>query len=171
MKNSLLIVGAGGHGKVVSEVAEATGEYDKIDFIDDVCPNAVGKIADLERFYKIYDSAFVGIGSNHMRSELIQRLAAIGYKLPVLIHPSAYISKSCKIAPATLVEPKAIINANAVIGIGCIVSVGAIVDHDAVLEDYVHVNSGAIVKARGKVAKETKLEAGQVVMGYGTACE
>lgn len=65
-----------------------------------------------------------------------------------------------------MVEPKAIVNANSRVGIGCIISVGAIVDHDVVLEDCVHVNAGAICKAGSFVAKETKLEAGQVVKGY-----
>ena len=65
-----------------------------------------------------------------------------------------------------MVEPKAIVNANSRVGVGCIISVGAIVDHDVILEDCVHVNAGAICKAGSFVAKETKLEAGQVVKGY-----
>ena len=44
----LLILGAGGHGKVVKEVAEATGRYEKIDFVDDHSNIAVGKVSDLE---------------------------------------------------------------------------------------------------------------------------
>lgn len=54
----------------------------------------MGKISDLERLHEIYDSAFVGIGDNHLRKELIYKLETIGYEVPVLIHPTAYVSKS-----------------------------------------------------------------------------
>ena len=60
----------------------------------------------------------------------------------------------------------AIVNANSKIGIGCIISVGSIVDHDAVLEDCVHVNAGAICKAGSFVAKETRVDAGEIVQGF-----
>lgn len=162
----LLILGAGGHGRVVKEVAEVTGRYNRIDFVDDHRDIAVGKISDLETLHKSYDSAFVGIGDNHLRNELIYGLETIGYEIPVLIHPTAYVSESCHIGKGTIVEPMAVMNANTQVGIGCIISVGAIVDHDVVLGNCVHINAGAIVKAGGKVESERKLEAGEVVLGY-----
>lgn len=165
MAKNLLIIGAGGHGKVVKEVAEALG-YTQIDFLDDNSNEAVGKIADSKKFFGKYQEAFVGIGNNKFRGELLQRLEHEGFVIPVLIHPTAYISKTAVIEKGTVVEPKAIVNANSKVDSGCIISVGAIVDHDVVLEACVHVNAGAICKAGSFVAKETKLEAGQVVKGY-----
>lgn len=165
MNKSLLIVGAGGHGKVVKEISEAFG-YTNIEFLDDNSPEAIGKIADSKAYVDQYSEAFVGIGNNKFRGELLTRLEQEGFKVPVLIHPTAYVSKSAVIGKGTVVEPKAIVNANSKVGCGCIISVGSIVDHDVVLEDCVHVNAGAICKAGSFVAKETKLEAGQVVKGY-----
>lgn len=165
MTKSLLILGAGGHGKVVKEIAEALG-YTKIGFLDDNSTEAVGKIADSKAFVEEYHEAFVGIGNNKFRGELLARLEHEGFGIPVLVHPTAYVSKSAVIGKGTVVEPMVIVNANSKIGLGCIISVGSIVDHDAVLEDCVHVNAGAICKAGSFVAKETKLEAGQVVKGY-----
>lgn len=165
MSKSLLIIGAGGHGRVVKEVAEALG-YDKIAFLDDNSVEAIGKIADSKSFVQEYQAAFVGIGNNKFRNELLQRLEQEGFVIPALLHPTAYISKTAVIGKGTVVEPKAIVNTNSRVGLGCIISVGAIVDHDVVLEDCVHVNAGAICKAGSFVAKETKLEAGQVVKGY-----
>lgn len=162
---NLLIIGAGGHGKVVKEVAESLGMYEKIDFVDDNAEFAVGKTEDLQQIREEYEAAFVGIGNNVLRKELLARLQAYGYHIPVLIHPSAYISPSAKISYGTVVEPKAIVNANSVVKAGCIVSVGAIVDHDVVLEQCVHVNAGAICKAGSHVEETVKLEAGQVVKG------
>lgn len=167
-KQNLLIIGAGGHGKVVKEVAEAMNIYNKIDFIDDNASDAIGKIKDLgtEQLMQTYKLAFVGIGNNTLRQEIINHLKNMGYQVPVLIHPSAYVSPTAFIEEGTVVEPKAIVNANTKVGPGCIISVGAIVDHDVLLGECVHVNAGAICKAGSKVESFTKLEAGQVVMGY-----
>lgn len=165
MNKNLLIIGAGGHGKVVKEIAEALG-YTNIEFLDDNSTEAIGKIEDSKAYISQYPEAFVAIGNNKFRGELLTRLEQEGFAIPVLIHPSAYISKSATIEKGTVVEPKAIVNANSKLGLGCIISVGSIVDHDVVLEDCVHVNAGAICKAGSFVSKETKLEAGQVVKGY-----
>ena len=155
----LLIVGAGGHGQVVREVAEDTGCYEKIDFVDDNSDLAVGKIADLKKLRTEYDAAFVSIGNNHLRRELLQELKNCGYSIPALVHPTAYVSRSATIEKGTIVEPKAVVNANSRVGEGCIISVGAIVDHDVILEECVHVNAGTVCKAGSIVTEQIKLEA------------
>lgn len=159
----LLIIGAGEHGQVVKEIAETIGEYEEVDFVDDKSENAVGKVSDIEKLHSEYDSAFVGIGNNILREKLITELEHIGYTIPVLIHPTAYVSKSAKISKGTVIEPKAIVNANAKIGTGCIISVGAIIDHDVVIGDYVHANSGSIVCDARSVDKGVKVDAGEII--------
>lgn len=164
---SLLIIGAGGHGKVVAEVAEDLG-YKRIDFLDDNAQNALGKIEDIGK-YTNYGEAFCGIGDNKLRGDIIQEIKKTGYSLATLIHPSAYVSRSAKIGQGSIIEPGAMINANSIIGEGAIVSLGALIDHDVVVGEYAHINSGAIVKAGGSVPSYEKLEAGAVVLGYETA--
>lgn len=162
----LLILGAGGHGQVVGEVALAMNCFEKIDFLDDNNPQAVGKINDFENFTSAYEFAFVGIGNNKFRLELLEKLKKCGYKIPVLIHPSAYISPSAVILSGTIVEPMAIVNTNARVDEGCIISVGAIVDHDAQIDKCAHINAGAICKGGSKISLCRKLEGGEVVHGY-----
>lgn len=162
---NLWIIGAGGHGKVVAEVAEDCG-YNKISFLDDNSLEAVGKISDFKKFIIEYESVFVGIGNNKFRGELISKLEACGYRLPTLIHPTAYISRTAHIERGTIIEPKAIVNANSQIGVGCIISVGSIVDHDVVVEECCHINAGAIVKAGARINAFEKLEAGELKRGY-----
>lgn len=159
---NLLIIGAGGHGRVVRETAEAMECFDRIGFVDDNNEAAIGKMTDLPQLIQTYDSAFVGIGNNHLRGELIRRLETLGYYIPTLIHPAAYVSQSSKIGSGTVIEPRAIVNANSVTGNGCIISVGAIVDHDTVIENFVHVNAGAVVKAGNRVAAWTRIDAGEI---------
>lgn len=173
MGKRLLILGAGGHGKVVQEVAlsllDIDGKplYEIVDFLDDNSKEAIGKMADFEKYKYEYQEAFCGIGNNTIRKQLLEQAEKLGYTVPVLIHPSAYVSKSAVIEAGTVVEPKAIVNANTIIHRGSIISIGAIVDHDAVVGEYVHVNTGAIIKAGAIVEGGRKLEAGEVVLGYG----
>ena len=164
----LLIIGAGGHGKVVAEVAADIG-YEHIDFLDDTAQEAIGKVSELEKYKNQYNDAFVGIGNNELRGKFISKLQDYGYTVPILIHPTAYVSRTAKINIGTVIEPKAIVNANSHISTGCIISVGAIVDHDVEIGDCCHVNAGAIVKAGSKVESYRKLEAGEVVLGYESA--
>lgn len=161
----LLIIGAGGHGRVVAEIAADLG-YKEIAFADDQSSIAIAKISDVEQLKAQYQDAFVGIGNNKLRGELIFRLQGYGYTIPALVHPTAYVSRTAEIEMGTVVEPKAIVNAHTHVGRGGIISVGAIVDHDVRIEDFCHVNAGAIVKAGAKVESYRKLEAGEVVKGY-----
>lgn len=171
MRRALMIIGAGGHGKVVKEVAESILDengnniYTNISFLDDKAPEAIGKIAEMADYCKEYDM-FVGIGNNQFRKELLKNLEMLNSHIPVLIHPTAYISPSAKIEKGTIIEPKALINANSLIKSGCIISVGAIVDHDVLVNECCHVNAGAICKAGSNVKDCRKLEAGEVVKGY-----
>ena len=162
---NLLIIGAGGHGKVVAEIATECG-YGKIDFLDDNSSDAMGKISDLGKFVDQYQYAFVSIGNNKFREELIEILKKCGYQIPFLIHPTAYVSRSAKIGKGTVVEPKAIVNANTKIAEGCIISVGAIVDHNVVIEKYCHINAGVIVNAGATVEEYTKIEIAEMKPGY-----
>lgn len=161
---SLLIIGAGGHGQVVYEMAQSLG-YERIDFLDDNYDDAIGKIDEIEQFLE-YKNAFCGIGNNQFRGVIIDRLRKAGYELPCLIHPTAYVSVSAVIGDGTVIEPKAIVNANSFIDVGGIISVGAIIDHNAEIGKCAHINAGAIVKAGGKITAYTKLDAGEVAQGY-----
>lgn len=157
---SLLIIGAGGHGQVVAECAQACG-YEKIDFLDDNHPDAIGGIDQIEEKVTDYDGVIISIGDNEVRKGLITRLQNINAPLISLIHPRAYVSATAAIGSGTIVLPDAVIHTNAHIGIGCIVSIGALIDHDAVVDDFSHINTGAIVGA-GKRASE-KVDAGMII--------
>ena len=163
--SKLLILGAGGHGRVVAEVAASLGY--KVSFLDDKPgQNVVGRIAEVEKFKNRFDAFLVGIGNNKLRRELLERLSGQGVSIATLISPSAIVSPSADIGAGTVVEPGAIINTGVKIGQGCIVSVGSIIDHDSVLEDFSHVNTGAICMSGAHVAAEQKIEAGEVVHGF-----
>ena len=161
--NNLLIIGAGGHGHVVKEIAESLNTFDKIDFIDDKSDEAIGKIDELNKFTDDYKNAFVAIGNNEVRKKIQAQVIDLGYSVPTIIHSSAYISPTAKIGVGVLVEPMAIINTNSIIGDGCIISLGTKIDHDIKIGEFCHINLGSIVKAGNSVDALTKVDAGEVI--------
>ena len=162
MNKNLLILGAGQYSYVVREIAEAIGEFEKIDLLDDNNPSAIGKINDFENLQYQYSHAIVSIGSNPIRMQLLERLEAVGYLIPVLIHPRAYVSPSAKIGAGSIVEPFAVIQANATSGKGCIISATAVINHNAVVGDGAHCDCGTVTAARGVVPAGHKVKCGAV---------
>lgn len=164
---NLLIVGAGGHGRVVKEVAEATGNYQKIDFLDDCYPKAVGKCADYEAFINDYQQGIVAFGNNELRQEWLAKLNKAGFFIPVLAHPTAYLSPTSRMESGVVVLPKASLNTNVVIGEGTIIGMGSLVDHDVTIGSCCHINTGAIIPSHCMVDKQTKVNAGEI---YSSEC-
>lgn len=157
-KMKLLIRGAGGHGRVVQEIATACG-YDTT-FLDDSSESAIGTIDDMEKYSAEYEYCFVAIGNGELRKKLMER-AEKSFSIPTLIHPSAIVSKSAVIEEGVVVEAGALINTGAVIHKGAIIGLGAVVDHDAVVGSFSHVDAGAVVES-GAIAVG-KVMAGTIV--------
>lgn len=160
---TILILGAGSHALAVAELAANCG-YPSSDFLDDISPDAVAPLSELERLAPAYPAVAIAIGNLPLRQALLGRLSAIGAHCPPLIHSSAYVSPSAHIAKAALVFPHALIHSNASVGTSAIVSAGAILDHDATLGDFSHLDAGAIVASRASVPPLTKIPAGGCVL-------
>ena len=159
----LLILGAGGYGQTVADIAEQSGLYEKIFFLDDKsnAENVIGKCDEYTKHKDCY--IYPAFGNNEMRLSWIERLENEGFTIPTLVHSNAYVSPKAKISVATIVLPNAVINANCVIEKGCIINCGAIIDHGCIIENGCHICLGAIVKAENRISKCTKIEAGEVV--------
>ena len=148
--SNLLIIGAGQYGCVAKEIAESMGIFDKIEFIDDNSPKAIGKISELENFAKEFKSAFVAIGNAQFRIDCINKLEQLGFEIATLIHPMAFVSKQSTLGCGTIVEPLAVVQANCKVGKGVLICSGAVLKHNSAVEDgcYIDCNStvaGAVV--------------------------
>jgi len=160
----LLVLGAGGHGKVVAEAALRSGVAEEVGFLDDVKFKGLaerclgwpihGLWKDIESQYlrKEYSLAITAIGDGRLRHEWNTRLRVLGYKVVVVVHPDAYVSSSAKIGMGSVIFAQAAIQSEAKIGMSCIVNTGATIDHETVVGDGAHVCPGAHI-------------AGQVVIG------
>ncbi len=160
MQQKLLILGAGQYGMVAKEIAEATGDYSDIAFLDDNNPVAIGKLQDYAKYVNDYTHAIVAIGNAVLRLDLLDKLEQCGYRIPVLIHPTAYVSPSAEISTGSFIEPHTVIHTEVVIGKGCIISAGTIVNHNSKIGSGCHLNCGTIVASNSKVQDQTKTQYG-----------
>jgi len=169
MNNSLLIIGAEGHGKVVVDIALKMNRWKNIAFLDDdeslkvsMGLEVIGKSADA--FMYIDDSdILVAIGNSATREKIQSKLEVEGADIATLIHPNAVIGPEVELGVGTVVMAGVVINCCTKIGKGCIINTGATIDHDNILEDYVHISPGSHLAGTVKVGKGTWLGIGSVV--------
>ena len=175
--SSLLILGAGGHAKVLAETALASGQFSEVAFLDDRCcgpdqlPSVLGfpvlgpLALALELIHREqFASASVALGNATLRLNWIEQLDAAGYALPALIHPTAWVSPSAQIASGSVVLAQAALQALASIGVGSILNTGCSIDHDAQLEGGVHICPGARLSGEVQVGARTWIGIGASVI-------
>ena len=155
----LVILGAGGYGRTVADVAEQLG-YSTI-VLDDT--NPAHPLSSFQSYINSSTTFIPAFGNNAFRMEWVNRIEESGGRLATLIHPTAYVSPTATIHSGTVILPHAIINTDAVVGKGCIINLGTIVDHGCILEEGVHIAPGAIVKGENRIERLNKIEAGEVV--------
>ena len=147
----LLIVGAGGHGRVVADAADASGKWSEIAFVDDRYPElsssgpwpVVGSLSDLKGLQEYWDSVVVAIGDNRLRLKLQQEASYVGFSIASVIHPSAQISRQVSIGEGSVVFANAVVNTGSSLGRSVILNTAATIDHDGVIGDAVHISPGA----------------------------
>jgi len=182
----ILLVGGGGHCKSVIDVIEQEGKYQIAGIIDKkelvgqevLGYNIIGSDDDLEELFLKYKYAFVTVGqikSNSLRVELFTSLKKIGYELPVVVSPLAYVSRHAKVEEGTVIHHYALVNANATVGANCIINSKALIEHDAIIEEYCHIstatviNGGVVVKANSFVGSNATTTEYIVLNGFNRA--
>ncbi len=179
MSQSLLILGAGGHGRVVADTAAMAG-WDKIAFLDDnatassaTCWPVIGPIESLVVNACMFDAAIVAIADCACREALMQQLDQAGVGLATVIAPSAVVSPRASIAPGCMILAGAVVQIGAKIGAGCIVNTSSTVDHDCELGPCVHVAPGAHVAGAVTIGARSWIGLGATVnenLTLGEAC-
>ena len=147
---TLLIIGAGGYGRLVKEIAELNGYT--CDFLDDFSVDAVGRIEEVGEIEDRYDGAIVAIGNVEVREK-------IKIKKPVtLIHPRAEVSKSAVVEDGCVIEAGAVVSTEAVVGRCSFICAGAVVNHNAVVGEYCQIDCNTVVKAGVVVNRGVKVD-------------
>ena len=157
-KEKLLLVGAGGFGRVVSELARQT--YDCA-FVDDsaeigaiICDvPVIGRTADLQTLFAEYQKLVVAIGNNAVRERIYDMAKRIGYGFPNLISPSAYISPYAKLGWGCVILNNAVVQNGSMIGNGVLINPGVEIHHDCTVGDCTLIYTNSVVRTDAKVGK------------------
>jgi UDP-perosamine 4-acetyltransferase len=157
-RGPVVVIGGGGHAKVVIEVLRAdrwplVGVLDPhIEASDVLGVPVLGGDEQLPALRQAgIGIAFVAVGSNASRLQIGRRIEALGFGLATAVHPSASISLSARLGAGVVVMPQATINAEAQIGDLAIVNTGAIVEHDCVVEEAAHLAPRSVIAGRVRV--------------------
>lgn len=164
--SKLVIFGAGGHAKVVADIALKNG-FELEGFLDDNASISsvmgypvLGKIDDCVKFKESCVFA-MGIGNNAVRKMIFEKYS--DYEYPTLIHPTVSQGIETKIGKGTVVMPMAVINACTEIGDFCVINSGAVVEHDCKIGNYTLVAPHATICGTVRIGEFVWMGAGSTV--------
>ena len=158
-KQRLAIVGAGGHGRVIADLALHAQLFDSVVFFDDNIKPAgisalgerVGAFDQIAARSGLFDQIIVGVGDNQTRLQISQHCLSQDLSMATIIHPTACVSAHARIGAGSVVFAQSVVNIGSHLGCAVIVNTGVIVEHDAQLADGVHICPGAALAGRVSV--------------------
>ncbi len=148
---NVVVLGTGGHAKVVIDIIERLPGFQLVGLIDPVLPSGVavighpilGSDADLPALVGRYalGGAVIAIGDNWLRSQVAKRVvdAAPGLAFPAVVHPAAVVARSARVGRGTVVMAGAVVNSEAAVGEFCILNTNCSVDHECSVGDFASV--------------------------------
>jgi len=164
----IILIGGGGHCKSVIDVIEQENKFqiagivDKHDLLDSkiLGYQVIGNDSDLEKLSKKYKYALITIGqikSVSPRLKLFALIKKLGFFIPYIISPKAYVSKHSKVGNGTVIMHNVVINANVYIGENCIINSKALIEHDCIIDNHCHISTNAIINGGVKIGAESFL--------------
>ena len=172
-KNNILIMGAGGHAKMIIDIINADKTYNIVGIVDassmiksnsTIINDVMGipVICDDSKLNKLFemgvDYAVNAVGfieSPKPRENVFKLLKKLGYKVPNIIHQTAVIEPSVKLGEGNHIFANALIGSNSIIGNNCIINSSSVLTHDIMINNNVHITPGALL-------------AGYVTIGFAT---
>ncbi|MGW5983742.1 acetyltransferase [Bacillus mycoides] len=148
----ILIIGCGGHSKVVKDIILSNEGYEIIGYLDDLYTGITiidnlyfGEIEDAREIINNFNDIklVIAIGNNKMRKEVFRKLNQPIDIYPILIHKTAIISPHAHIGYGTVIMPNVVVNADTIIGNHTIINTGSIIEHDNIIDDFVHISPHA----------------------------
>lgn len=157
-KEKLLLVGAGGFGRVVSELARQTYECafidDGVEIGTEICGiSVIGHTVDLQELFAEYKNLIIVIGNNAVRERIYDTAKQIGYNFPNLISPSAYVSPYAKVGWGCVILNYAVVQNGSAVGNGVLINPGVEIHHDCVVGDYALIYTNSVVRTYAKVGR------------------
>lgn len=173
--DKIVVIGGGGHAKVVISILKKIYKYkiygytDPVDKGDILSIPYLGKDTILQDLINKKDVrlAVIGIGQlgdSLIRQKKVHELKNMGYEFPKIISPQAILNEDVFIADGTVVMDNVTINTGVTIGGYCIINTGSIIEHDCVLGEHVHLAPGTIISGGVKIGKNVFVGAGSTII-------
>lgn len=168
----IVLVGFGGHAKSIVDSIEQMGKYRVVGYTDFEERSTKYKyLGTDDNLQSIFDSgvknAVVGIGylgRGEIRQKIYNTLKCIGFELPVIVDPSAVVSKTATIGEGAFIGKNAIINSEAHIGKMTIINTRSIIEHECIVEDYAHVAIAAVLCGQVEVGEAAFIGANATII-------
>ncbi|MBO8232401.1 pilus assembly protein [Prochlorococcus marinus str. MU1402] len=151
----IIIIGAGGHSNVIEDTLIELEIFNEIAYLDDnfnnntktffsKTKNILGTTDQIfdKQFRSNFKYAFVAIGDSERRLKLIDQLENLKYEIPIIIHPTAWVSKSASLGIGSIVLSQSTIQTGVKGGKGLIINNSCSIDHDSFLGHGVHIAPG-----------------------------
>ena len=170
----MILIGAGGHAHACIDVIEQHDQYRIAGLIGKPEEmhtrhfgySVIATDGDLPQLVKEYQYALIAVGqvqSPDSRIRLYRQAAELGFQLPAIIAPTAYVSRHVTIGAGTIVMHGAIANAGAKIGNNCIINSRALIEHDVTVEDHCHISTGAILNGNVSIGTGSFVGSGCII--------
>jgi UDP-perosamine 4-acetyltransferase len=177
----IVVIGGGGHAKVLVNTLKKLGEYSILGYTDGKDNGSLlgvrylGGDDILDELLKTHPGccAAIGVGNvaaDDKREKIMKRMKDLKFSLPSIVSPRAVVNEDVAIGSGTVVFDGAIINPGTEIGEGVIVNTNCTVEHDCRIEDFVHIASNAALSGGARVGRRTMIGAGATVLQSVTIC-
>jgi sugar O-acyltransferase (sialic acid O-acetyltransferase NeuD family) len=172
-----IIIGAGGHSRVVYDILSYDQNTEVVAFIDNTPRGSEETImgvpvkGDHDVIPDIIKNESIGgfiiaVGDNEIRRNHFEKLIDMGLEPVSAIHPEAYVSKTTTIGAGTVIASGVNVSTNAEIGRNSILNTGAVVDHEATIGPHVHIAPGTTIAGRVDIDEFSFVGMGSTVGDY-----
>ncbi|MEO8127847.1 MAG: acetyltransferase [Bryobacteraceae bacterium] len=151
MNPRVVLLGSGGHAKVIIGMLEERAEFEIIG-----CTGGTGDRKDVLGYAILGDDSilnatlqsgtrhtFAAVGDNLLRSKLLRNVEMLGFEVITVVSTHAIVAPRAIVERGAAVMPGAIVGVDAKVGYGAIVNTGSVVDHDCSIGRYAHVCPGS----------------------------
>lgn len=165
MRQKIILIGGGRHCVSCIDVIEQENKFEIAGIVEKETKNGMllnypilGGDEDINQLRTFFDYALITVGqikNPTTRIRLFDIVKSLGFTMPVIISPRAYVSGRASIGNGTIIMHDALINSHAVIGCNSIINSKALIEHDAVVEDNCHISTAAVINGGAIIRQGT----------------
>ncbi|QDT98488.1 NeuD/PglB/VioB family sugar acetyltransferase [Gimesia aquarii] len=174
--NAIILLGGGGHAKVLIDLITERGEYKIVGILDPKMERGthlkgIDVLGADDALSELRDQGIknvaIAVGStkcNLLRKTLFDRSRELDFQIPALIHPNSICSSDISLSDGVQIMAGAIIQTDSILGEGTVVNTGAQVDHDCQIGSHVFLSPGVVLSGGVVVGNNAFVGAGAIVI-------